>query len=157
MSTSGSTDAGSVSSSGPFSTQELGEFLNRMLEAERAGAKALVVFLDSFSRNSKEWKILRQVQAGEAHNCALLGKMLERCGRPYSHATGEFFGKAVAVRGRRERIEFLVRGLRWAVRKFEQALPRIGDPQMRATVGGMRDSHTRSIEACTALARTLTD
>src|SRR3972149_6711071 len=109
MSTSDSTDADSVSSSGPFSAQELGEFLNRMLEAERAGAKALVVFLDSFSRNSKEWKILRQVQAEEAHNCALLGKMLERSGKPYSHATGEVFGQAVAVSGRRERIEFLVR------------------------------------------------
>ena len=157
MSTSGSTDAGPVSSSGPSSAQELGEFLNRMLEAERAGAKALVVFLDSFSRNSKEWKILRQVQSEEAHNCALLGKMLERCGRPYSHATGEFFDKAVAVSGRRARIEFLARGLRWAVRKFEQALPRIGDAEMRATIGGIRDSHTRSIEACTAVARTLTD
>ena len=153
MSTSGSTDA----SSGAFFGHELGEFLNRMLEAERAGSKALVVFLDSFSRNSNEWKILRRVQAEEAHNCALLGKMLERSGKPYSHATGEFFDKAVAVSDRRARIEFLIRGLRWAVRKFEQALPRIRDPEMQATIRGMRDSHTRSIEACTAAARTLTD
>ena len=92
MSTSSSTDA--------FSEHELGEFLNRMLEAERAGAKALVVFLDAFSRTSKEWKILRRVQAEEAHNCALIGKMLERSGKAYSHATGEFFDKAVAVSGR---------------------------------------------------------
>lgn len=157
MSTSGSTDAASGPSPGPFSDRELGEFLNRMLEAERAGAKALVVFLDSFSRNSKEWKILRRVQAEEAHNCALLGKMLERSGKPYSHATGEFFDKAVAVSGRRARIEFLIRGLRWAVRKFEQALPRIGDAEMRATIGGMRDSHMRSIEACGAAIRNLKD
>ena len=59
--------------------------------------------------------------------------------------------------GRRTRIEFLAVGLRWAVRKFEQALPRITDPEMQATIRGMRDSHTRSIEACTAAARTLTD
>ena len=149
MSTSSSTDA--------FSEHELGEFLNRMLEAERAGAKALVVFLDAFSRTSKEWKILRRVQAEEAHNCALIGKMLERSGKPYSHATGEFFDKAVAVSGRRARIEFLIRGLGWAVRKFDQALPRIGSPEMRTTVGGMRDTHSRSIEACAAVARTLTD
>lgn len=157
MSTSDSTDAGSGPSSGPFSDRELGEFLNRMLEAERAGAKALVVFLDSFSRNSNEWKILRRVQAEEAHNCALLGKMLERSGKPYSHATGEFFDKAVAVSGRRTRIEFLAVGLRWAVRKFEQALPRIGDPEMQATIRGMRDSHTRSIEACSAAIRNVKD
>jgi len=149
MSTSGSTEA--------FSAHELGEFLNRMLEAERAGAKALVVFLDSFSRDAKEWKILRQVQGDEAHNCALLGKMLERSGKDYSHATGEFYAKAVAVNGRRARIEFLVRGLRWAVRKFDQALPRIPDAGMRTTIGGMRDTHLRSIEACAAVARTLAD
>jgi nitronate monooxygenase len=142
MSTSSSTDA--------FSEQELGAFLNRMLEAERAGAKALVVFLDSFSRNSKEWKILRRVQAEEAHSCALIGKMLERSGKPYSHATGEFYDKAVAVSGRRARVEFLIRGLRWAVRELDQALPRIGNREMRTTVGGMRDTHARSIEACGA-------
>jgi nitronate monooxygenase len=157
MSTSGSTDAPAGAFSGGFSEPELGEFLNRMLEAERAGAKALVVFLDAFSRNSKEWKILRQVQAEEAHNCALIGKMLERSGRPYSHATGEFFDKAVAVGGRRARLEFLVRGLRWAVRKFDQALPRVGNPEMRVTIGGMRDTHARSIEACAAVIRDLKD
>ena len=69
-----------------------------MLAAERAGAKALVVFLDAFERNSSEWKTLRQVQADEAHNCALLGKLLERGGSAFSHATGEFYAKAVAVK-----------------------------------------------------------
>ena len=34
-----------------------------MLEAERAGAKALVVFMGSYSRNSEEWKVLRRIQA----------------------------------------------------------------------------------------------
>jgi len=128
-----------------------------MLEAERAGAKALVVFLDSFSRNSKEWKILRQVQADEAHNCALLGKLLERDGNAYSHATGEFFDKAVAVSGRRQRIEFLLRGLGWAVREFDQAMLRIDDAEITGTLGRMRDCHRRSIEACAAVAKTLQD
>jgi uncharacterized protein DUF6306 len=153
MSTSSSTDAGS----GAFSGHELGEFLNRMLEAERAGAKALLVFMDEHQRQGEAWKMLRRVQAEEAHNCALLGKLLERDGKAYSHATGGFFDKAVAVRGRRARIEFLIRGLRWAVREFDQALPRIGNPETRATIGGMRDSHSRSIEACSAVARTLPD
>ena len=149
MNTSGSIDA--------FTGHELGEFLNRMLEAERAGAKALVVFLNSFSRNSKEWKMLRRVQAEEAHNCALIGKMLERSGKPCSHATGEFFDKAVAVSGRRARIEFLARGLQWALRRFDQALPRIVDAEMRATIVRMRETHARSIEACAAAIRNLKD
>ena len=34
------------------------DFLNRMLEAERAGAKALVVFMDEHARNGEGWKVL---------------------------------------------------------------------------------------------------
>jgi len=101
----------------------INDFLNRMLEAERAGAKALVIFMDEHPRNGEVWKTLRLIQNDEAHNCALIGKLIEKTGAPYSHATGEFYDKAVAVKGRRERIEFLVRGLKWAVRKFEAALP----------------------------------
>lgn len=125
-----------------------------MLEAERAGAKALVVYMDDFPRNSEAWKVLRQIQADEAHNCALIGKLLEKSGTPYSHATGKFYDKAVAVKGRRERIEFLVRGLKWAVKKFEQALPKL-DPEAREVFTKMRDSHLRTIAACERLAQAL--
>jgi nitronate monooxygenase len=72
-----------------------------MLEAERAGAKALVVFMDDHPRNGEAWKVLRQVQNEEAHNCALIGRLLEKAGVPYSHATGEFYDKAVAMKDRR--------------------------------------------------------
>jgi nitronate monooxygenase len=125
-----------------------------MLEAERAGAKALVVFMDDHARNGEAWKVLRRIQQDEAHNCALIGKLIEKAGAPYSHATGEFYDKAVAVRGRRERIEFLMQGLRWAVRKFEEELPRL-DPASRGVFQQMRDSHLRSIAACEAIARLL--
>jgi nitronate monooxygenase len=125
-----------------------------MLEAERAGAKALVVFMDDWPRNGEAWKVLRQVQNEEAHNCALIGRLLESAGVPYSHATGEFYGKAIAVRGPRERIEFLVRGLKWAVKRFEEALPGL-DAQARDVFVRMRDSHLRSIAACESLLRTL--
>lgn len=125
-----------------------------MLEAERAGAKALVVFMDEHPRQSEAWKVLRDIQADEAHNCALIGKLLEKSGTPYSHATGEFYDKAVAVKGPRERIEFLVRGLKWAVTRFEEALPNL-DPQARDVFTKMRDSHLRSIAACESLVRTI--
>jgi hypothetical protein len=118
-----------------------------MLETERAGAKALVVFMDSHSRNSEEWKVLRRIQADEAHNCVLIGELLKRAGQDYSHATGEFYDKAFAVTGKRQRIEFLIRGLRWAVQRFEEALPRL-NPAARDVLARMRDSHLRSIAAC---------
>ena len=128
-----------------------------MLEAERAGAKALLVYMGEHERQGEPWKTLRRVQADEAHNCALLGKLLERQGEPYSHATGEFYDKAVAVEGRRQRIEFLMRGLGWAMREFARALPRIGDDAARNTIRAMHETHARSIEACAAVARGLKD
>ena len=136
-----------------FSDRELEDFLNRMLEAERAGARALVVFLDDFPRNSETWKILRRVHEDEAHNCALIGEQLKRRGRDYSHATGEFYDKAVAVKGARERIAFLVKGLRWAIREFEQALPKIADTPTRDLFQGMRERHLRSCAACESVLR----
>ena len=125
-----------------------------MLEAERAGAKALVVYMDSFPRNSEDWKVLRTIQADEAHNCALIGKLLEKAGVPYSHATGKFYDKAIAVKGARAQIEFLVRGLKWAVKEFEQALPKL-DAEARGLFTRMRDSHLRSIAACESVAKKL--
>jgi nitronate monooxygenase len=125
-----------------------------MLEAERAGAKALVVFMDEHPRNGESWKVLRNVQADETHNCALIGRLLEKAGAPYSHATGEFYDKAVAVKGRRERIEFLIRGLKWAVKKFEEALPGL-PAAAREDFIKMRDSHLRSIAACESVLETL--
>jgi nitronate monooxygenase len=121
-----------------------------MLEAERAGARALVIFLEDWPRNGAEWKVLRRIHEDEAHNCALIGEQLKKAGVPYSHATGEFYGKAVAIKGQRERIAFLVKGLRWAVKRFEEALPRLGSEE-RALFTRMRDSHLRSIAACEGL------
>ena len=125
-----------------------------MLEAERAGAKALVVFMNDHPRSSEAWATLRKVQADEARNCALIGKLLEKAGTPYSHATGGFYAKAIAVQGRKERIEFLVKGLRWAVRAMEQALESL-EAEPGTTFVKMRDSHLRSISTCESLARSL--
>ena len=132
-------------------------FLNRMLEAERAGARALLEFLGEYARDGEGWKVLRRVQSDEAHNCVVLGELLKRAGEPYSHATGEFLDKALAVRGRRARLEFLCRGLGWSIREIEAALPRAPDAQARTALGSILESHRRSIETCNALALDLPD
>src|SRR5262245_28652486 len=123
-----------------------------MLEAERAGARALVVFMADWPRNGPEWKVLRKVHEDEAHNCALIGERLKKAGVEYSHATGEFYDKAIAVQGAQERIAFLVKGLRWAVKNFEEALPRL-DRESQGLFTRMRDSHLRSIAACEKIAQ----
>jgi hypothetical protein len=139
-----------------FSHEEQVAFLNRMLEAERAGANALLHILEKHPRRSESWAALRRMHADEAHNCVLLGKQIQRLGADYSHATGDFLGKLLAVEGRRARVEFLAQGLRWAVRRFDAALPRL-DGDARATVAAIRESHLRSIATCESVARTLAE
>ena len=137
-----------------FSAAEQVAFLNRMLEAERAGANALLNILEEHARHSEAWTALRRVHADEAHNCGLLGAQIRRFGTDYSHVTGDFLGKLLAIEGPRSRVEFLARGLRWAVKRFDQALPRL-DPEARATVTGIRESHLRSIATCESVAKAL--
>ena len=139
----------------PFSREEQVAFLNRMLEAERAGARALLTILEGSLRRGEAWIALRRVHSDEAHNCVLLGKQLERLSADYSHATGDFFSKLLAVNGTRSRVEFLVKGLRWAVKRFDEAMPRLDD-DARATIARIRESHLRSIELCESIVGTLT-
>ena len=138
----------------PFSRDEQVAFLNRMFEAERSGAKALLNILEGSPRRGEAWAVLRRVHADEAHNCALLGKQIERLGADYSHATSDFLGKLLAVEGRRARVELLAKGLRWAVKRFDEALPRLDD-DARATIASVRESHLRNIERCESVARTM--
>ena len=139
-----------------FSHEEQVAFLNRMLEAERAGANALLNILEEYPRHGEAWSALRRVHGDEAHNCVLLGKQIQRLGADYSHATGEFLDKLLSVQGRRARVELLAKGLRWAVKRFDEALPRL-DGEVRDTIAGMRASHFRSIESCESVARTLAE
>jgi hypothetical protein len=134
-----------------FTRAEWCAFVNRMLEAERAGARALLELLGEYPRDGEGWKVLRRVQGDEAHNCVLLGEVLKRAGEPYSHATGDFLDKALAVRGRRARLEFLCRGLGWSVREIEAALPRVPDEAGVAALTRIRDTHRGSLASCNAL------
>ncbi|MGA8050064.1 MAG: DUF6306 domain-containing protein [Burkholderiales bacterium] len=140
-----------------FTRAEWCAFVNRMLEAERAGARALLEFLGEYPRDGEGWKVLRRVQGDEAHNCVVLGELLKRAGEPYSHATGEFLDKALALPGRRARLEFLCRGLGWSIREIEAALPRAPDEGGAEALRRIRDTHRRSLENCIALAGALPD
>jgi hypothetical protein len=139
-----------------FSLEGQIAFLNRMLEAERAGANALLTILEEHPRRGEVWIMLRRVHADEAHNCVLLGKQIQRLGGHYSHATGEFLAKLLSVEGQRARVEFLAKGLRWAVKQFDEAMPRLDD-DARDMIAGMRQSHLRSIQSCDTVARTLAE
>ena len=135
--------------------EELAHLLNRLVEAERAGAKVLAAFLDDYGRDTPAWRQLVAVQRDEATNCAILIDLIQRVNGDPSHVTGDFLAKALAVQGKAARLRFLNRGQQWVARKIGEALPRVEQGFVRATLLAMQESHLVNIEACDALIQTL--
>ncbi len=137
--------------------EELTVLLNTLLEAERAGARALAAFLDDYERDTPAWKQLAAVQRDEAKNCAILIELVRRTQGAPSEATGDFLGKALAAEGKVARLEFLNRGQQWVARRIAEALPRVEPAPVRDALAAMHESHLLNIEACDALIEVLQD
>lgn len=134
-----------------LSREELVHLLNVLLEAERAGAKVLLIYLREFAGDALAEAALRDVQRDEARNCAVLVNLIDYLGAHPSAATGDFLEKALAVQGRRERLEFLNRGQAWVARRIGAALPKIGDQRIKSALEKMYHSHLANIDRCAAL------
>ncbi len=132
-------------------TFDLPAFLDTLLEAERAGAKVLHEFMGEYPEGSPAWQTLRKVQRDEAENCATLMRLAREIGHEPSKATGDFVGKALAIEGNAERLDFLDRGQAWVARKIREALPRIAEGELKSRLIAMQDSHMINIAACEAL------
>lgn len=135
--------------------EELVALLNTLLEAERAGAKVLAAYLDDYDRNSPEWARLAAVQRDEARNCGVLMAQIRRMSGTPSAATGDFLHKALVVKGKVARLQYLNRGQRWVTRRISEALPQVEQECVRRALVDMHASHIANIDACDALLRTL--
>jgi hypothetical protein len=131
--------------------QELGRFLNRLLEAERAGARLLAAYLDELPPGTAEWVGLHAVQRDEARNCAVLIHCLLRADVTPSMATGDFHRKGLELKDWRERLRFLNRGQGWVARRIAEALPRIAPSATRSALQEMHESHVANIALCEQL------
>lgn len=134
-----------------MTSAELGALLNLLLEAERAGARLLAAYLDELQPGSALFERLQKVQRDEASNCAvLIHHLLEAQVQP-SVATGEFYRKGLAIRGLRERLEFLNRGQLWVARRIAAALPGLPASAVKHALQEMHGSHLVNIGLCEEL------
>lgn len=127
-----------------YTHDELLTFLNEMLEAERAGAKALLHIAKESSEKTAA-DLAMAVHRDEARWCAMLIAAIRRLGATPSEATGAFYEKVLAISEPKARLNFVNRGQGWVVRKLKEAIPRIEDEHLVKDLGVMLSSHEENI------------
>ena len=128
----------------PYSRDELLAFLNEMLEAERAGAKALLHIAKEASDKTAA-DLAMAVHHDEARWCAMLIAAIRRLDAKPSEATGAFYEKVLAIADAKARLAFVNRGQGWVVKKLKEAIPRIEDQHLAKDLGVMLTSHEENI------------
>ncbi len=123
------------------------DFLNALLEAERAGAKAAIVFRHDYANGPAE-ALIEQVRRDEAWCCGMLSGWVTRLGGAPSTRTGDFLEKVLAKQGLEARLGFLNRGQDWVVRKLEEVLPQLDEGGLRKDLTHMLDLHVQNIGEC---------
>lgn len=127
-----------------WAREELLAFLNRMLEAERAGARALL----HVCKDTKRTEIAvmaTAIQKDEARWCAMLIGAIRKLGGTPSEKTGDFYEKVMALSDDTERLALVNRGQDWVVRKLREALPNIADRDLAQDLSVMLTSHEENI------------
>ncbi len=123
---------------------EIIDFLNRLLEAERAGAR---VALESArdAANGPLAELLQSIRHDEARWCAMLLGQIQRLGGTASPRMGDFHSRAMEIADLNARLVFLNRGQGWVVRKLREMMPRIQDEALHADLSHMLSSHVANI------------
>jgi len=122
------------------------EFLNTLGEAERAGGRVLHE-LEQEASSLELKELLRKTGHDEGYYAGQIGAHIRRLGAEPSTRTGDFVEKVRALNDLRSKIELLNRGQRWVIRKIEERLPSLSDPQLKAFLVVMAQGHQMNIQA----------
>lgn len=130
----------------PKMDKQLERFLNRLGEAERAGGRVLHELMGE-ARSLELKELLKKVGHDEGYYAGELFAHVRRLGGSPSNKTGDFVEKVREVPDFRGRLDLLNRGQQWVIRKIEENLPSIADPQLRAFLFMMARGHEINISA----------
>jgi len=125
---------------------DLLEFLNTLGEAERAGGRVLHD-LEQEASSLELKELLRKTGHDEGYYAGQIGAHIRRMGAEPSTRTGDFVEKVRVLTDLRRKIELLNRGQRWVIRKIEERLPTLSDPQLKAFLVVMAKGHQMNIQA----------
>jgi hypothetical protein len=125
---------------------QLENFLNLMSEAERAGGRVLHE-LTGEAKSLELREMLKKVGHDEGYYAGELAAHVRRLGGAPSNKTGDFVEKVRAVNDFRGKLELLNRGQRWVIRKIEEQLGALSDPELEAFLVVMAKGHHVNIGA----------
>jgi nitronate monooxygenase len=129
-----------------MSDDQIGK-LNELLEAERAGVRALAALAaeqpKGFLRNQFE-----KLGRDEAISCAGLVLAVRRLGGRPSGATGDFAEKVLALEGLPARLELLARGQAWVGKRLRALLDGELADESQRFLEEMLAVHVENIDWC---------
>jgi nitronate monooxygenase len=128
--------------------------LNELLEAERAGVKALSGLLAE-ARSPEMRQLFEEVRNDEAWSCAGLVRSIEMLGATVSEKKGDFAEKVAREPTLAARLRFLNRGQGWVIRRVDGLLGETLPVSVADFLAEMRTRHRANIEACDRLAESL--
>lgn len=137
--------------SGHMTRSELRGFLNLLLEAQRAGMKAMAMMVNDPAAPPSHTSCLREMSKEEARFCAMLTDQVERLGGQPTAATGAFAGKIEALSSFSARLKLLEQGIAWVIRQLQETLPRVREDDIHRDLRIMLEVHEQSRATCRAL------
>jgi hypothetical protein len=129
-----------------LSANELIDWLNELLEGERAGAQGLTVLAKRYTGALAA--LLQEVARDEGRFCVMLRQHIVRLGGVPSVATGAFYDKLMAKPTLAEQLRLLDRGQSAVATALDARLPRIEDVALAGDLREMLDVHVVNIERC---------
>jgi hypothetical protein len=126
--------------------QAIEDFLNVLSEAERAGGRVLHELVP-LAQSSELRELLKKVAHDEGYYAGELTAHIRRLGGQPSNKTGDFVEKVRAVPVFKDKLELLNRGQRWVMRKIQETLPSIADPELHGFLVVMKNGHETNIHA----------
>jgi hypothetical protein len=120
------------------------EFANALIEAERAGGLTLTELFD-LADSAELRELLRKVAHDEGYWARELVNVVKRAGGTPSSAIGDFAEKVRMVEDLGGKLALLNRGQMWVVRKIDEQLPHVSDPEVRGLLGAMAAAHRANV------------